>query len=135
MELHRPPASEKIVAVIFAGPLNGLASLLLDQGDLAGARPLFERALTIFEKVLGREHPSTNRARCNFARMLLAEGNVEQAAIFSEAALAVHEKAFGKDHRWTKESARVTADVFDAQSRVAEAHELAEMRRPEKWEP
>jgi hypothetical protein len=27
--------------------------LLQDQGDLAGAQPLFERALTITEKVLG----------------------------------------------------------------------------------
>ena len=46
-----------------------------DQGDLAGARPLFERALAICEKVLGPEHPHTNRARHNFARLLLADGD------------------------------------------------------------
>jgi hypothetical protein len=51
-----------------------LAHLLQAQGDLAGARPLCERALAIDEKVLGREHPNTNRVRHNFARLLLAEG-------------------------------------------------------------
>jgi len=44
------------------------------QGDLAGARPLYERALAIREKVLGSEHPDTNRTRSNFARLLLAQG-------------------------------------------------------------
>ena len=39
--------------------LNNLAGLLQDQGDLAGARPLYERALAICEKVLGPEHPDT----------------------------------------------------------------------------
>jgi hypothetical protein len=39
--------------------LDNLALLLSDQGDLAGARPLYERALAIREKVLGPEHPDT----------------------------------------------------------------------------
>jgi hypothetical protein len=38
--------------------LNNLAFLLRVQGDLEGARPLYERAL-IHEKVLGREHPTS----------------------------------------------------------------------------
>jgi hypothetical protein len=33
--------------------LNNLAALLREEGDLAGARPLFERALAIIEKALG----------------------------------------------------------------------------------
>jgi hypothetical protein len=74
--------------------------------------------------MLGPEHPHTNRVRCNFARMLLADGNVAQAVTFSEAALAAHEKAFGKGHPWTKDSARVTADALDAQSRADEAAAL-----------
>jgi hypothetical protein len=39
--------------------LNELVSLLHTQGDLAGARPRYERALAIHEKVLGTEHPDT----------------------------------------------------------------------------
>ena len=40
-----------------ATSLNNLALLLQDQGDFAGARPLYERALAIREKALGPEHP------------------------------------------------------------------------------
>jgi tetratricopeptide (TPR) repeat protein len=112
-----------------ANSLDSLAVLLKTQGNLAGARPLFERALTIFEKTLGPEHPNTNRVRCNFARQLLAEGNVAQAVTFSEAALASHEKTFGKRHPWTMDSARVTADALDAQSRTDEAAALRARRR------
>jgi hypothetical protein len=43
-----------------AGSLSNLARLLIeDQGDLAGARPLHERALAIREKVFGFEHHET----------------------------------------------------------------------------
>jgi Tetratricopeptide repeat len=42
-----------------ATSLNNLAGLLQAQGDFAGARPLFERALAIAEKVLGPKHPYT----------------------------------------------------------------------------
>ena len=43
--------------------LNDLARLLQDQGDLAAARPLFERALAIRERVLGPDHPDTGAIR------------------------------------------------------------------------
>jgi hypothetical protein len=39
-------------------------------GDYAGARPLYERALAIFEKVLGKEHPNTKVVRGNLERLL-----------------------------------------------------------------
>ncbi len=53
-----------------ATSLNNLALLLKDQGDLAGARPLFERALAISEKALGLEHPSTATSLLNLLALL-----------------------------------------------------------------
>jgi hypothetical protein len=50
-----------------ATSLNNLAGLLQAQGDLAGARRLFERALAIREKALGPEHPDTGRTRSHYA--------------------------------------------------------------------
>jgi hypothetical protein len=50
-----------------ATSLNNLAGLLYAQGDLAGARPLYERALAIREKVLGPEHPNTATVRNNLS--------------------------------------------------------------------
>jgi hypothetical protein len=42
-------------------------------GRSCGARPLYERALAIREKVRGTEHPNTDRIRSNFATLLLDE--------------------------------------------------------------
>jgi hypothetical protein len=43
--------------------VNNLASVLQAQGDLAGARAAFERALTMDEKVYGRTVTPTVTAR------------------------------------------------------------------------
>jgi Tetratricopeptide repeat len=53
--------------------LNNFANVLQDQGDLMGPQPLYERALAIWEKTFGTEHPNTNRGRYNFARLHLAK--------------------------------------------------------------
>ena len=50
--------------------LNNLGRLLYDQGDFSGARPLYERALAIHEKVLGPEHPLTAGCLNNLALLL-----------------------------------------------------------------
>jgi hypothetical protein len=42
-----------------AASLNNLANLLKAHGDLAGARPLYERALAIRETALGPDHSDT----------------------------------------------------------------------------
>ena len=97
-----------------ATSLNNFAVVLRAQGDLSGAQSHFERALAINEKVLGSEHPSTSRVRHNLARLLLACDNADRALTLAKAALAAHEKILGPSHRWTIESARVTANAFNA---------------------
>jgi hypothetical protein len=52
-----------------ATSLNSLAALLKAQGDRASARPLFERALAIREKVLGTNHPDTATVRGNLLNL------------------------------------------------------------------
>ncbi|HVR98913.1 MAG TPA: tetratricopeptide repeat protein, partial [Thermoanaerobaculia bacterium] len=39
------------------------------QGDLAAARPYYERALAIFEARLGPDHPDTKTVRENLAAL------------------------------------------------------------------
>jgi tetratricopeptide (TPR) repeat protein len=107
-----------------AATLNNLAFLLEAQGDGAGARPLYQRALAIFEKVLGPEHPNTNGVRCKLAHLLLLIGQPTEALALGQIALTAHDKALGRDHAWTKESARVTADALDALGRTEEAEAL-----------
>jgi tetratricopeptide (TPR) repeat protein len=97
-----------------ANSLNNLASLLSDQGDYAGARPLYERALATYEKALGPERPPTNRGRCNLSHLWLLMGRPTEALTLGETAFTALDKVLGRDHKWTKDSARVTADALDA---------------------
>jgi len=50
--------------------LNNRGALLQDQGDLAGARLYYERALDICEKKLGLAHPNTQLVATNTASLL-----------------------------------------------------------------
>jgi Flp pilus assembly protein TadD len=54
-----------------ANSLNNLASVLHAQGDLAGARTFYERALAIREQRLGPGHPITVRNRENLATVVM----------------------------------------------------------------
>ena len=77
---------------------NNLASLLQDQGDLAGARPLFERTLAISERALGPDHPDTAGSLNNLAGLLQEQGDLAGARPLFERALAISERALGPDH-------------------------------------
>ena len=72
--------------------------LLDSQGDLAGARPYYERALAIFERVLGPEHHDTAASLNNLGGLLQAQGDLAGARPYYERALAVWEHALGPDH-------------------------------------
>ena len=73
-------------------------ALLQDQGDLAAARPLYERALAIREKALGPEHPDTATSLNNLAALLQDQGDLAAARPLYERALAIREKALGPEH-------------------------------------
>src|SRR6266436_4992844 len=109
-----------------ASGLNNLASLLRDQGDLAGARSLYERALAIREKVLGPEHPDTASVLNNLACLLRAQGNLSGARPLHERALAISEKVFGPEHPDTASGLNNLAFLLQSQSDLAGARPLYE---------
>jgi len=53
-----------------ATSLNGQAGLYQDQGKYEEAEPLYQRALAIYEQVLGATHPSTRIVQRNYALFL-----------------------------------------------------------------
>src|SRR5262249_60525428 len=67
------------------------------RATLQGARPLYERALAINEKVLGPEHANTNHTRSSFAGLLLATGAHTEALALGEKALTTDDKLLGRD--------------------------------------
>jgi tetratricopeptide (TPR) repeat protein len=107
-----------------ATDLSNLARLLSKSGHTDDAEPLFNQAIAIGEKALGLRHPRTQRYCSQCARLFLDTGRSTEALSLARAALATHETASGPNHPWTKDSARVTADALDAQSRTEEAAEL-----------
>jgi tetratricopeptide (TPR) repeat protein len=79
--------------------LNRLA--LYRQGPLAAyaqARPLFERALAIDEKVLGPDHPGMATSLNNLGYLLGAQGDLSGSRPYLERALAISEKMPNPDH-------------------------------------
>jgi len=48
-----------------ARDVNNLGGVLQDLGDHAGAKAAYERALGIYERVFGPDHPSTKISRDN----------------------------------------------------------------------
>jgi tetratricopeptide (TPR) repeat protein len=78
--------------------LDDLAGLLHDQGELAQARPLYERALAIREQALGSEHPQTAQCLNNLAALLQDQGDLAGARPLFERALAINQIALGPDH-------------------------------------
>ncbi|HVR97896.1 MAG TPA: TIR domain-containing protein [Thermoanaerobaculia bacterium] len=85
-----------------AGLCNELGYYLKMIGDFSGARPYYERALAIHEKVLGTEHPDTATSLNNLGGLLQSQGDLAAAWPYYERALAIFEAQLGRDHPNTK---------------------------------
>ena len=78
--------------------LDNLATLLQAQGDYATARPLYDQALDIRERVLGTDHIDTAESLNNLASSLLAQGDYAAARPLLERSVAICEQVLGPDH-------------------------------------
>ncbi len=91
------------------------------QGDYAAARPLYERALSIYEQILGPWHPNTARSLNNLGSLLAAQGDLAGARPYYERALAIHEQALGPRHPDTARSLNNLGSLLEAQGDYAAA--------------
>jgi tetratricopeptide (TPR) repeat protein len=90
-------------------------------GDFAGARPYFERALAIDEKVLGSEHPDTSSSLNNLGALLQSQGDLAGARPYYERALAIREKVLGAEHPDTAVSLNNLGTLLQSQGDLAGA--------------
>jgi tetratricopeptide (TPR) repeat protein len=119
-----PPAGAEERA---SGLINGLASYRHRAlAAYALARPLYERALAINEKVLGPEHPQTALSLNNLAHLLQDQGDLDGARALHERALAIREKTLGPDHPDTAESLNNLALLLQDQGDLEAARPLFE---------
>jgi len=82
----------------YAVALNNLALLYDNQGRYAEAEPLYKRALAIWEKALGPDHPEVAMGLNNLGNLYEDQGRYGEAEPLSKRALAIQEKALGPDH-------------------------------------
>ncbi len=104
--------------------LNNLANVLHAAGRYADAEPLFRRALAVYEKALGPDHPDVAIACGNLANVLRAAGRYADAEPLLRRALAVYEKALGPDHPHVAAACGNLAWVLRDMGRYADAEPL-----------
>ncbi len=95
--------------------LNNLALLYQAQGRYAEAEPLHKRALAIFEKALGPEHPDMALNLYNLALLCQAQDRYAEAEPLHKRALAIFKKALGPEHPDVAQSLNNLAGPYRAQ--------------------
>jgi tetratricopeptide (TPR) repeat protein len=78
-----------------------------------GARPYFERALAIFEKTMGPDHPDTAMGLNSLGYLLQLQGDLAGARPYFERALGILEKKLGRPHRNAQTVAENVSALFD----------------------
>ncbi|CAG0969031.1 partial Regulatory protein AfsR, partial [Anaerolineales bacterium] len=99
--LHARAVAEyaEMAALEPAGTLwNELGYHIKVLADFAGARAAYERALRIFEKALGEDHPNVATLVNNLGMVLQDLGDHARAKAAYERALRIDEAAFGPGH-------------------------------------
>ena len=129
--LERLPPTSEFDRPYTATGLNAHACVLWDHGDLAGARPRFERALAISEKTRSPNHPDTATFLNNLAIVLRDQGDLAGARQRFERALAIWES--GPNHPDTAAGLNNLAIMFRDQGEFADARERFE-RALDIWE-
>jgi class 3 adenylate cyclase/tetratricopeptide (TPR) repeat protein len=109
-----------------AGLLDRAGNYFFGRANYLAARPLYERALAICEKVLGPEHPNTANSLSHLASLLEAQGDLAAARPLLERALAINEKVHGPEHPGTATGLNHLARLLQAQGDLAAARPLHE---------
>ena len=90
--------------------------MLESKGDLAGAEPLYRRALEACERTLGPEHPDTLISVNNLAWLRYHQGRLGEAVELMLRAVAGLERVLGAGHPHTegaKESLKVMRQALE----------------------
>ncbi len=126
---HAKAAAALIEAWRFEFPeagrlLNQAGYYLHERARYAEAEPLYQRALSIHENVVGPEHPDTATSLNNLALLYSDQGRFAEAEPLYRRALEIREKVLGAEHPDTAQSLNNLAGLYYAQGRFAEAEPL-----------
>jgi CHAT domain-containing protein/tetratricopeptide (TPR) repeat protein len=97
---------------------------LYADNDPERAEPLFQRAIAIYEKTLGTDHPSLAGVFNNLANLYKARGDYERAGSLYRRALIIREKSLGADHFDVANSLVNLSALDEAKGQIKQAVEL-----------
>jgi CHAT domain-containing protein/Tfp pilus assembly protein PilF len=101
-----------------------VANVYLSQGKYGEAEGLYQRALAIREKALGRDHLEVANSLIGLAFVYRDQGRYGEAEGVYQRALAIKEKALGRDHHDVANPLIGLATVYRDQGRYGEAEGL-----------
>jgi len=104
---------------MIAASSQSLADLYFNHEAKEKAKPFYEKALSIWEKLGGQDYEGAIAARNRLARIAIDEGNLDKAEIFIRGVITSTEKTLGIEH----------VDVARFLSTLAEV--LVRERKPE----
>jgi tetratricopeptide (TPR) repeat protein len=85
---------------------------------------MFKRALAIFDKALGPEHPFASTSLNNLAELYRKQNRYAEAEPLLERSLAIAEKTLGPEHPTVGIVLNDLAELYRAQGRNVEAEPL-----------
>jgi tetratricopeptide (TPR) repeat protein len=95
-----------------------------ERGDYAAARPLNQKVLEAFRRLLGAEDLHTLTAMNNLALTLMAQGDLARARELEEKVLAAFRRLLGAEHPHSLTAMSSLAGMVYAQGDLAGAREL-----------
>jgi tetratricopeptide (TPR) repeat protein/DNA-binding XRE family transcriptional regulator len=101
--------------------LDRAATYWRDCSNYEQAELLYQQALSIEEKILGKDHPLTAQTLDNLAELYQDKGHYEEAEQFFQRALAVEERVLGTDHPLTARTLANLAELYRLEGRYKEA--------------
>ena len=110
--------------VIILDAILLLGTLYHDQGKLAEAEQMFQRALQGYEKALGTEHTSTLDTVHNLGNLYRDQGKLAEAEQMYQRALQGCEKALGAEHTLTLQTVNNLGSLYCDQGKLAEAEQM-----------
>ena len=107
-----------------ADALQSLAKCRAAADRIAEARALHERALALFERTLGPDHPEVAGSLTSYGDFLRRYGTLGEAESAHLRALGICEKALGEGHPDVAASLFALADVKAEEGKLREARDL-----------
>jgi|GEM_PF-2171144 len=109
-----------------AAGLNCLALIYEKQGKIEEAGSLYEKALTIDEKTLGKNNPGLVNDLYNVALAKLNQKEYEKASELYHRALTINEKEYGTDDPRISDDLRNLARSYDMEGKYDEANKVCQ---------